>query len=41
MLMASVLRMRAPTVDFFDASGTLFAMANFIYNFIPGKLLPI
>jgi AGZA family xanthine/uracil permease-like MFS transporter len=24
-------------VDFFDATGTLFAMANFINNFIPGK----
>ena len=23
-------------VDFFDASGTLFSMANFINNFIPG-----
>lgn len=23
-------------VDFFDATGTLFAMANFMNNFIPG-----
>lgn len=23
-------------VDFFDASGTLFAMANFLNNFVPG-----
>ena len=26
----------ARAVDFFDASGTLFAMANFLNNFIPG-----
>jgi len=26
-------------VDFFDASGTLFSMANFINNFIPGARL--
>jgi hypothetical protein len=24
-------------VDFFDATGTLFSMANFINNFIPGE----
>jgi AGZA family xanthine/uracil permease-like MFS transporter len=28
-------------VDFFDASGTLFAMANFINNFIPGFVDPV
>ena len=26
-------------VDFFDASGTLFSMANFVNNFIPGGCL--
>lgn len=25
-------------VDFFDATGTLFSMANFINNFLPGVL---
>jgi len=28
-------------VDFFDATGTLFAMANFMNNFLPGGTLPI
>ena len=27
-------------VDFFDASGTLFSMANFVNNFLPGVILP-
>ena len=28
-------------VDFFDATGTLFAMANFMNNFLPGGSLSI
>ena len=40
-LTACVLCLVCLAVDFFDASGTLFAMANFINNFIPGEPLAL
>ena len=38
---AHLLNVCTPQVDFFDASGTLFSMANFVNNFIPGGWLAL